>query len=114
MVAITLLNIHVLKYDVLSFLMTGMWGFLDGSLNTHVNNNLGFQFDTVSEPFAVLGMLSGVSVFAMELVLNYIQIDSNIKGIEYYLLGIAAYGFVACSVTYFFPYRDNEELKSTF
>jgi len=75
MVTITLINLHVLKYNFLSFFMCFVWGWLDGSVNTHVNQNLGFQFDTVSEPFAVLGMLSGVGVFSMEMILNAIKIE---------------------------------------
>ena len=68
----------------------------------------------MSEPFAVLGMLSGISVFVMSIILGIIGIDDSIKGMEYYLLSIAGYGFIACSVTIFFPYRANEELKESF
>ena len=42
MVLVTLINFHVLKYDFLSFLLCFTWGWLDGSLNSHVNQNLGF------------------------------------------------------------------------
>jgi len=56
-------------------------------------------------------MLSGVGVFGMELILNKINIDGSAKGIEYYLFGIACYGFIACSVSFFFPYRDNQDIK---
>lgn len=30
------------------------------------------------------------------------------------MLAIGCYGFFACSVSYFFPYRENEELKLDF
>jgi hypothetical protein len=68
MVFIMVLNIHVLKFDILTFFMTFMWGWLDGGLNTHCNQNLGFQFDNVSDAFAVLGMVNGIGVFIMEIV----------------------------------------------
>jgi hypothetical protein len=68
MIAVTLFNLHILEFDVLTYLMTFCWGWLDGSLNIHCNQNLGFQFDNMSDAFAVLGMLNGLAVFAMELI----------------------------------------------
>ena len=37
MIGITIFNLHVLEFDVFTFLMTFTWGWLDGSLNIHLN-----------------------------------------------------------------------------
>ena len=42
MLDIMLINIHILRFDALTYLMTFTWGWLDGSLNIHVFQNLGF------------------------------------------------------------------------
>jgi len=107
MLAITIVNLNVQRYGYLSFLMCFVWGWLDGSLNIHVNQNLGFQFDTVSEPFACLGMLSGIGVFTMELILGAVNIDKSAIGIQIYAIGLGCYGLIACSITFFFPYRSS-------
>ena len=52
-------------------------------------------------------MLSGISVFLLEFLLGGLEIDKKVARIEYYMFGLAAYGLIACSVTYFFPYRIN-------
>jgi len=36
MVAITTINLRVLRYNVLSFIMCFVWGWQDGSLNIHI------------------------------------------------------------------------------
>jgi len=57
-------------------------------------------------------MLSGVGVFSMEMVLNSLKtIDKSPRGIQIYVLAISCYGFIACSVAYFFPYRDNNAIE---
>ena len=112
MVIIMEINIHVLKFDVYSFLMTFAWGWLDGSLNIHVNSHLGFQFENVSDAFAVLGILNGLGVFFMQLVQQKLNIDKSPEGIEVYMLCIAAYGLIACTITVWFPYREESKSKS--
>ena len=42
MVIIMEINIHLGQYDFYSFMMTFIWGWLDGSLNGHGNTILGF------------------------------------------------------------------------
>lgn len=39
------------------------------------------------------------------------DIDHSPRGIQIYMLSIACFGFIACSITFLFPYRDNEDLK---
>ena len=54
-------------------------------------------------------MLSGVGVFGMELVLNAINIDYSPRGITIYMLAISIFGFLACLVAFFFPYRGSSD-----
>jgi len=54
-------------------------------------------------------MLSGVGVFGMELVLNAINIDYSPLGITIYMLAISTFGFFACLIAFFFPYRGSSD-----
>lgn len=39
------------------------WGIQDGGVNTYVTELVGFEFDSVDEPFAVYNLLQGLGAF---------------------------------------------------
>lgn len=57
MMAITLLFIGYYEYSALVFIMTFLWGFQDGAVNTHCFEMLGFEFENNYEPYSIFNLL---------------------------------------------------------
>lgn len=43
---VTIISIDQMQYNWMTFLMCFIWGFQDSSINTHVNQICGFEFET--------------------------------------------------------------------
>ena len=59
----TIANIVSLQFGFGSVLLCFSWGFMDGATNVHVNEILGFEFKTKSEPYSVYNIWQGLGVF---------------------------------------------------
>jgi len=47
----------------------------------------------------------------MELIQqSFSKLDGSFKDIEVYMLSIAVFGLIACSVTIFFPYKVDDKI----
>ena len=51
-------------YDISSFIMAFVWGFMDSGLNAIIRSMLGFEFDDKVVPFAVFNFLQSLFIFA--------------------------------------------------
>lgn len=60
---ITVYNLYKLEMTTWTYVMTFAWGFSDGAINCHINQILGFEFESQSEPFCVFNFLQGIGVF---------------------------------------------------
>ena len=52
--------IHNNEQNGLIYLFTGAWGFMDGAVNTHTQQLLGFEFDTSCDPFSVFTSVQAI------------------------------------------------------
>ena len=66
--AISFEMIQLNKPSFLSFLFTFMWGFMDGAVNTHTTQILGFEFDTAQDPFSVYTFVQGIGAFTFQII----------------------------------------------
>ena len=66
MTATTCYSVHMDKYNYMTFIMTFVWGYLDGAINIHSFQILGFEFASKSLPFGVFNLVQGICVFAMQ------------------------------------------------
>jgi predicted MFS family arabinose efflux permease len=57
MTGVTIVYINIFKFNWLTFVMTFMWGIQDSSVNTHCFEILGFEFNSIKDPYAVFNML---------------------------------------------------------
>ena len=51
--AASITMIHTETHNFIVYLFTFAWGFMDGAVNTHTTQILGFEFDTACDPFSV-------------------------------------------------------------
>jgi len=77
MTIITIISISRERFDGFSYIMSFSWGFMDGCINIHTYQALGFEFVSQSEPFGVYGLLNGFSCFVFELVQGIINVESK-------------------------------------
>lgn len=63
MIMVTITAIKWNSYGFITFFMTFLWGLQDSSMNVHLFQILGFEFDTAAEPFSVYLMMQGLSIF---------------------------------------------------
>lgn len=92
------------SYGVLTHVMTFIWGFSDGIVNTHVQDILGFEFapDNV-RPYSIFNSLQSVVVFV------FLIIESAVvtrRDFFIYMGVTGALGIAMCSATYYFPFHE--------
>ena len=68
MTIITLKAINITSYGLLTFLMTFFWGLQDASINVHLFQLLGFEFENATEPFGAFLMIQGLSTFFFQIL----------------------------------------------
>jgi len=74
MTATTCVSVRMGKYNYMTYIMTFIWGYLDGAINIHTFQILGFEFASKSLPFGVFNLVQGICVFVMqEIQGNYID-----------------------------------------
>ena len=73
MTAVTLLYIGFYKFTYLASLMTFLWGFQDGAVNTHCFEMLGFEFDNNYEPYSIFNLLQALGACFFLIVESYVD-----------------------------------------
>ena len=66
--AISFMQIQVNKDNALVYAFTFIWGFMDGAVNTHTTQILGFEFDTASDPFSVFTCIQAIGTVMFQLI----------------------------------------------
>ena len=69
--------IHNNEQNGLIYLFTGAWGFMDGAVNTHTQQLLGFEFDTSCDPFSVFTSVQAIGTVIFQLSQSAIDTDSE-------------------------------------
>ena len=110
MCATTYASLYQLEYNYMSFIMCFVWGYLDGAVNIHTFQILGFEFADKSGPFAVFNLIQGIWVFCMQELQGFID-ETDPEQLKYYTLATGAFGVIASGVTYFFPFAENQNVK---
>ena len=91
--------------------MCFIWGYLDGAINIHTLQILGFEFTDKSGPFAVYNLVNGIWVFCMDLIQG--QIDENdADQIKWYTIAVGTFGVIGSLVTFFFPFGTEDTPKT--
>jgi hypothetical protein len=104
-----ILFLYVNKYNALVFLVTLLWGFQDSSVNTHVSEILGFEFETNVEPYSVFNLVQSATVFV------FLSIEAYIKShMQYYAYNIiiGILGLFMCGATLNFKFKRDVELEN--
>ena len=104
MMAITLLFIGYYEYSALVFIMTFLWGFQDGAVNTHCFEMLGFEFENNYEPYSIFNLLQALGA-AFFLLLEAL-IDTREKYFIY-TSSLCVLGLLSCGMTYFFKFKNH-------
>ena len=60
--------IRVEEPGFIVYLFTFAWGFMDGAVNTHTTQILGFEFDTAQDPFSVFTFVQALGTVAFQLI----------------------------------------------
>lgn len=105
----TLLSITIERYNFFSFLMTFLWGIQDGVINIHLQQSLGSQFASHSEPFGVFNLLQGLAVFVFQIIQGSLDKESMLQ-LNLYTFIVGIIGVWACMVAYKFPYKTDQEI----
>lgn len=95
----------------IGFLFTFMWGFMDGAVNTHTYQMLGFEFDTATDPFSVFASVQALGVVIFQLIQSYLDTDSE-TALQTYTGVVCLLGFFLSGTTFFFEYRYRVEEKN--
>lgn len=66
----TFLTIHNHKSSYQMYAMGGLWGFLDGTINVHLMQVLGFEFEKYQfgEPYCVFFLVQGIATISCRLI----------------------------------------------
>ena len=77
---------------------------MDAQINTHLITLLGFEFDTLHEPFSIGIMIRSAVATLLFLLQDLIDIDSTTFVLLAYTGGLCGLGIVLCSITMYFEY----------
>ena len=64
------LNIRHLEFGTQSYVVSGLWGLVDATLNIFIFRTLGFEFESKSIPFGSFNIIQGLSVFLNSVLLS--------------------------------------------
>ena len=73
-------------------------------MNTHCFEICGFEFDNNIEPYSLFNFAQAIGVFFFQIIESTLD-QSRTKYIIYTSF-IGVFGIYACTITYFFEYRD--------
>jgi predicted MFS family arabinose efflux permease len=107
-VLLTVIYLQDPEYNAFVFLMAFMWGVEDGSVNTHCLEMLGFEFEDNTLPFSIFSMFEAIAVFIFQLIQSLV--NDNAKSYGTYVLTTGLLGGVMCGMTYFFSFREREQV----
>lgn len=102
-------------YDISSFIMAFVWGFMDSGLNAIMRSMLGFEFDSKIVPFAVFNFLQSLFTFAAQLIeaqvmkSDGVSAEDQIANLRLYLIIIAALGMLSYVILLFFKYKPKAD-----
>lgn len=100
------------QYSWLTFLMCFCWGYVDGSQNIFLFQNLSFQFAGKSDPFAVFTIVMGISVFSFDNLEGLID-HSDTDQVLIYTGCIGIFGLAANALLFSFDFKEpKDELES--
>ena len=80
---------------------------MDGAVNTHTQQMLGFEFDSAQEPFSVLTSVAAIGTVIFQLSQSALDVDSGSQ-LQIYTASICSFGLILVAVTFFFDFRYNE------
>jgi len=100
-IAVTLFYIKKMEFGWLAYVMTGLWGFQDGALNTHTYQMLGFEFEDSATAFAMFNLIQAVGCVTFQLLESIIEERSYLV----YTCVIGIIGVLFSGLTYFFDFR---------
>ena len=75
--ALAFLAIQFPNSDFLLYLFTFAWGYMDAQVNTHLLLMLGFDFDTLQEPFSIGIMVRSTAATILFLLQDLIDIEKS-------------------------------------
>ena len=61
------LMINKNQNGILIYTFTFSWGLMDGAINTHTQQMLGFEFDTSQDPFSVFTSVQAIGTVIFQL-----------------------------------------------
>lgn len=105
MIAVSIGSIASARYDFVTFFMTFMWGLQDGTINTHVYQVLGSEFETHSEPFGVFNFVQGLAVFIFQMIQSVIDSESKSQLIVYTCV-VGVLGVLTTVSSYNLPFKS--------
>ena len=99
--------------SALLYLFTLVWGFMDGAVNTHTQQLLGFEFDTTTDPFSVYICMQSLACSLGILFESILEGDKY--SLQVYTLPICLFGMLACGLTFFFDfkYKNSTEARNS-
>ena len=83
--------------------MTFLWGVQDAFVNIHCFKVLGSEFSTSVEPFGVLQLMQGITVFAQHIVQGQLDTEDKLT-LQWYTITVGIAGIGMSSATFLFPF----------
>eukprot|EP00347_Sterkiella_histriomuscorum_P022843 403336943 len=108
MMAFTFAFLGVYEYGWLPFLMCFFWGLQDSSVNTHVFEMLGFEFDNSDDAFAIYSLMQSIISFVFQF--SQAWVDTKDKYWIYTII-VGVLGIICVSITYFFDFKPSHNSK---
>eukprot|EP00356_Strombidium_inclinatum_P000198 CAMPEP_0170512350 /NCGR_PEP_ID=MMETSP0208-20121228/66800_1 /TAXON_ID=197538 /ORGANISM="Strombidium inclinatum, Strain S3" /LENGTH=266 /DNA_ID=CAMNT_0010795969 /DNA_START=1259 /DNA_END=2056 /DNA_ORIENTATION=+ len=108
-IGLTLTMLVQMEFNWLTFLTLFMWGYQEGVISTHTFNILGFEFESVSDPFAVFQLVQGIGVFVFELVEGLIESQDDHQFVEnafHYVIVVGIVGLTCLLLTTCFKFKQ--------
>ena len=105
MFGVTFLFTYTQKFGILAHLMCLFWGIQDGGVNTYVTELVGFEFDSVDEPFAVYNLLQGMGAFVFQLTQS--KLSGTMESYIIYTWILLVVAISAIFSTFFFNFKDS-------
>jgi MFS family permease len=115
---LTLSYLSIRKYNWFVFFVSFMWGFEDGSVNTHCLEMLGFEFEDNIIPFSIFSLFEALAVFLFQIIQSFVDhpSDPEIKKRNYMIyIGISGFlGAMMCGCTYFFDFKEKRSKSDNY
>ena len=80
---------------------------MDGAVNTHTQQILGFEFDTSQDPFSVFTSVQAIGTVIFQLSQSALDTDSA-GSLQLYTAIVCPMGLILMAVTFFFDFKYAE------